>query len=133
MFCRAETSEGQAVGLVKNLALMAYITVVWGGQGWGEVVVGGRGDSREPGENGCWSLPLLPVKRLSVPPLLHALPFSAVGSSSTPMLELLKALVAPFSSLNLLGFNPPHPRVHSRLVIRPCAGVPGGVVNRATG
>lgn len=27
MFCPAETPEGQAVGLVKNLALMAYITV----------------------------------------------------------------------------------------------------------
>ena len=26
MFCPAETPEGQAVGLVKNLALMAYIT-----------------------------------------------------------------------------------------------------------
>jgi DNA-directed RNA polymerase II subunit RPB2 len=27
MFCPAETPEGQAVGLVKNLALMAYISV----------------------------------------------------------------------------------------------------------
>lgn len=27
MMCPAETPEGQAVGLVKNLALMAYITV----------------------------------------------------------------------------------------------------------
>ena len=27
MFCPAETPEGQAVGLVKNLALMSYITV----------------------------------------------------------------------------------------------------------
>ena len=27
MICPAETPEGQAVGLVKNLALMAYITV----------------------------------------------------------------------------------------------------------
>ena len=30
MMCPAETPEGQAVGLVKNLALMTYITVsVW--------------------------------------------------------------------------------------------------------
>jgi DNA-directed RNA polymerase II subunit RPB2 len=27
MMCPAETPEGQAVGLVKNLALMTYITV----------------------------------------------------------------------------------------------------------
>ena len=27
MVCPAETPEGQAVGLVKNLALMAYISV----------------------------------------------------------------------------------------------------------
>jgi DNA-directed RNA polymerase II subunit RPB2 len=27
MMCPAETPEGQAVGLVKNLALMSYITV----------------------------------------------------------------------------------------------------------
>lgn len=27
MICPAETPEGQAVGLVKNLALMAYISV----------------------------------------------------------------------------------------------------------
>lgn len=29
MMCPAETPEGQAVGLVKNLALMTYITVSW--------------------------------------------------------------------------------------------------------
>jgi DNA-directed RNA polymerase II subunit RPB2 len=27
MICPSETPEGQAVGLVKNLALMAYVTV----------------------------------------------------------------------------------------------------------
>lgn len=37
MFCPAETPEGQAVGLVKNLALMAYITGVGG---WEEYGVG---------------------------------------------------------------------------------------------
>jgi len=38
MMCPAETPEGQAVGLVKNLALMAYITGAWlcwsGWDGW---------------------------------------------------------------------------------------------------
>ena len=29
MVCPAETPEGQAVGLVKNLSLMAYISVGW--------------------------------------------------------------------------------------------------------
>lgn len=43
MFCPAKTLEGQAVGLAKNLALMAYITGVRGGEGC--VWEGGGGGS----------------------------------------------------------------------------------------
>lgn len=66
MICPAETPEGQAVGLVKNLALMAYISVgsqpapilefleEWSMENLEEVAPTSIGDATKIFVNGCW-------------------------------------------------------------------------------
>ena len=66
MICPAETPEGQAVGLVKNLALMAYISVgsdpspilefleEWGMENLEEIAPSAISQSTKIFVNGCW-------------------------------------------------------------------------------
>ncbi|CAH1783667.1 unnamed protein product [Owenia fusiformis] len=66
MICPAETPEGQAVGLVKNLALMAYISVgsqpspilefleEWSMENLEEISPSGIADATKIFVNGCW-------------------------------------------------------------------------------
>ena len=66
MICPAETPEGAAVGLVKNLALMAYISVgsqpspilefleEWSMENLEEIAPSSIADSTKIFVNGCW-------------------------------------------------------------------------------
>ena len=66
MICPAETPEGAAVGLVKNLALMAYISVgsdpspilefleEWGMENLEEIAPSAIAQSTKIFVNGCW-------------------------------------------------------------------------------
>lgn len=66
MICPAETPEGAAVGLVKNLALMAYISVgsqpspilefleEWSMENLEEIAPSAIADATKIFVNGCW-------------------------------------------------------------------------------
>lgn len=69
MICPAETPEGAAVGLVKNLALMAYISVgsqpspilefleEWSMENLEEIAPSAIADATKIFVNGCWVIP----------------------------------------------------------------------------
>lgn len=73
MVCPAETPEGAAVGLVKNLALMAYISVgsqpspilefleEWSMENLEEIAPSAIADATKIFVNGCWvsAIPLM--------------------------------------------------------------------------
>lgn len=96
MICPAETPEGAAVGLVKNIALMAYISVgsqpspilefleEWSMENLEEIAPSAIADATKIFVNGCWVRTLFCFFFLSKSVILHEIFLRQVGIHRDP-------------------------------------------------